>query len=111
MAMAILLPHVMEYNLEKTGEYYAELLLPLAGAEIYASTLKNQRALKSIDFIKNMNSELNTICGMPNTLKDAGVKENQLEEIAKKSLNDGAMILNPEDMDADEVLSVLKKAY
>jgi alcohol dehydrogenase class IV len=48
---------------------------------------------------------------MPNSLKDAGVKENQLEDIAKKSLNDGAMILNPEDMDADEVLSVLKKAY
>ncbi|NOX48752.1 MAG: iron-containing alcohol dehydrogenase [Chlorobi bacterium] len=111
MAMAILLPHVMEYNLEKAGEYYAELLLPLAGAEIYASTPTDQRAKKSIDFIKNMNNELNTICGMPNSLKDAGVKEDQLEKIAKRSLNDGAMILNPEDMDANEVLSVLKKAY
>ena len=111
MAMAILLPHVMEYNLEKAGEYYAELLLPLAGAEVYASIPKEQRAQKSIDFIKNMNSQLNTICGMPNSLKDAGVKEDQLEDIAKKSLNDGAMILNPEDMNANEVLSVLKKAY
>ncbi len=77
----------------------------------YASTPKEQRARKSIDFIKNMNSQLNSICGMSITLKQAGVKEGQLEETARKSLNDGAMILYPEDMGASEVLSVLKKAY
>jgi len=111
MAMAILLPHVMEYNLEKIGELYSELLLSLAGAETFASTPKNKRAEASIEFIKNLNKTLNSLCGMPITLSEAGVNESQLEEIAKRSLNDGAMILNPEDMNPEEVLSVLKKAF
>jgi len=111
MAMAILLPYVMEYNLTKVGDLYGELLLPLAGADVYAHTPKAERAAESIKFIKSINKELNTICGMPIRLSEAGVKEEQLEEIAKKSLNDGAMILNPEEMNWQEVLEILKKAY
>jgi len=111
MAMAILLPYVMEYNLKKVDDLYGELLLPLAGADVYANTPKEQRASESIKFIKSINKELNQICGMPISLSDAGVKEEQLEEIAQKSLNDGAMILNPEEMNWKEVLKILKKAY
>ena len=111
MAMSILLPHVMEYNLSKVENLYAELLLPLAGEDVFSTTPKNKRAQESINFIQNINNELNTICDMPITLKQAGVKENQLNEIAKNSLNDGAMIVNPVEMNADEVLEILKKAF
>lgn len=111
MAMSILLPYVMEYNQDTIGDYYAELLLPLAGAEIYSSTPKEDRSQASIDVIKAMNKKLNEICGMPITLKDSGVKEEQLQEIANKSLNDGAMVVNPVDLNSDEVMSVLKKAF
>ncbi|OYT10595.1 MAG: alcohol dehydrogenase, partial [Bacteroidetes bacterium 4572_112] len=111
MAMAILLPHVMKYNMSKTANLYADLLLPLAGAEIYSKTPSNKRAEASIAFIENMNKELNSICGMPTSLKEAGVKEEQLTDIAKQSLNDGAMIVNPVDMNSEEVLQVLKAAF
>jgi len=111
MAMSILLPHVMEYNKDKVEDYYAELLFPLAGEEIYLSIPKKNRAKESISFIKNMNRDLNSICGMPTTLKEAGVKETMLEEIAKLSLNDGAMVVNPVEMNADEVLTILKNAF
>ena len=111
MAMAILLPYVMEYNQHKVGDLYAELLLPLAGAEVYASTLVDKRSQGSIDLLKEMNKKLNDICGMPVTLEEAGVKKDQLEEIAKKSLNDGAMIVNPVDLNFEEVLTILNKAF
>ena len=37
--MSILLPHVLEYNLDKRGSEIGQLLLPLAGPERYAATL------------------------------------------------------------------------
>ena len=111
MAMAILLPHVMRYNMSKVADLYADLLLPLAGAEVYSKTPTNKRAEISIAFIENINKELNSICGMPITLKEAGVKENQIADIAKQSLNDGAMIVNPVDMNSEEVLQILKAAF
>lgn len=111
MAMTILLPHVMEYNQIEIPDMYAELLLPLAGADVYANTKPEMRSQASIDFIKSMNTKLNSICGMPTTLNDAGVNKDQLAEIAKKSLNDGAMIVNPVDLNADEVLTILEKAF
>ncbi len=111
MAMSILLPHVMEYNQNTVGNLYAKLLLPLAGAEVYSSTPKEERSQASINFIKEMNKQINTICGMSITLKNAGVSEEKLQEIANKSLNDGAMVVNPVDLNTDDVMSVLKKAY
>ncbi len=111
MAMAILLPHIMKYNMSKTESLYAELLLPLAGAEEYSSTPKNKRAEASIKFIENINNQLHKLCGMPINLKSAGVNEMQLSDISEKSLNDGAMLLNPEEMNAKEVLSVLNAAF
>jgi alcohol dehydrogenase len=111
MAMAILLPYVMEYNQQKVDNLYAELLLPLAGAEVYAYIPKEKRSQASIDFVKEMNKKLNNICGMPITLSEAGVKKEQLAEIAEKSLNDGAMIVNPVDMNAEEVLNILNNAF
>ena len=111
MAMAILLPHIMKYNMQSIEPLYAELLLPLAGEDFYINTPKENRAMACINYIEKMNSDLNKICGMPTTLREAGVSEDQLSNIAKQSLNDGAMIVNPVDMNSEEVLHVLKAAF
>lgn len=47
-AMTILLPHVMRYNLGKLDEVYGELLLYLAGPEIYAKTAREERGKEAI---------------------------------------------------------------
>ncbi|NLB88910.1 MAG: iron-containing alcohol dehydrogenase [Syntrophomonadaceae bacterium] len=95
-AMAILLPHGMEYNFNKNEKYYAELLLPLAGPEEYSKTPSQDRAKKAIQKIRDLNGELNKLTGMPTTLSAAGVKMEQLPKIAETALNDGALIFNPE---------------
>ena len=56
--MAILLPYGLEYNMHKNGNLTAELLLPIAGAEVYAATPKEERAQSVIDLIRRMNQDL-----------------------------------------------------
>jgi alcohol dehydrogenase len=111
VANAILLPWVMEYNMEKVGDLYGELLLPLAGPDTFASTPKQDRASKSVAVIRDFNKKLTQLCNLPITLKDAGVPRNQLDEIAKAAINDGSLTFNPEDMDLDQAREVLEKAF
>lgn len=110
MAMSILLPFVMEYNMDMIEDLYAELLISLAGDEVFASTPKDKRAEKSVEIIRNLQKELKDACGLHSKLSDAGVSQEQLEDIAKTALNDGAMSPNPKDLKFEDVLSILKKA-
>ncbi|HBI55240.1 MAG TPA: alcohol dehydrogenase, partial [Firmicutes bacterium] len=77
------------YNMDKLGELYAQLLLPLAGADIYAATPAEKRGQKAADTIREMTSRFNKICGLPVSLQQAGVKKEDLGRIAKTALNDG----------------------
>ena len=110
-AMAILLPFGMEYNMEVCADDYAELLLPLAGADVYAKTPANQRAKRSVETIKQLNKKLNELTGMPITLEEAGIKRGQLQAIAEAAIDDGALNFNPKDADSSDILEILKKAY
>ncbi len=107
-AMAILLPAVMERNLEKVEDLYAELLLPLAGAEVYAMTPPDMRARKVIEVVRNLNGQLHRLTGMPVRLSQAGVDESLFDEIAEKAVNDGSMSTNPLDFDRDQVKEILR---
>lgn len=110
-AMTILLPHVMEYNLDMLGDLYGRLLLALAGPEIYAATPAAERAVKSIAAVREMTRHLNRACGLPMRLKDVGVTEADLPAIARTAINDGALLLNPKEAGLDEVTAILRKAY
>ncbi|MDD3073244.1 MAG: iron-containing alcohol dehydrogenase [Eubacteriales bacterium] len=110
-AMGILLPWCMEYNMDKLGELYAQLLLPLAGTDIYAATPAEKRGQKAADTIREMTSRFNKICGLPVSLQQAGVKKEDLGRIAKTALNDGAVIINPKESEYEDILAILNKAY
>ena len=59
-AMTILMPYCMEYNMDKLEKLYAELLLPIAGVEVYSNTPKEERAKRNyyISFHSFYNSSL-----------------------------------------------------
>jgi alcohol dehydrogenase len=110
--MSILLPAVLEYNLEARRDAIGELLLPLAGAETYAATPPEQRADKAIAHLKWLKDEIHQRCGLPRTLSETGkVQESQLEQVAAMSLDDGPIIFNPVEVDRDEALGVLRRAW
>lgn len=110
-AMTILLPYGMEYNIDKAGEYYSELLLAVGGPELYASTPKSERARECIKVIREMEERLNKICGLPIKLRDVGVKKEDFSRIAKTAINDGAALANPVEVGYEDVLRILAAAY
>ncbi|MEN9443137.1 MAG: hypothetical protein RIS47_27 [Bacteroidota bacterium] len=111
LAMAILLPHVMQFNLDKMADAYAKLLLSLAGEDVFARTPKEARAQAAINTIHEMNTVLHKLCGHPTRLADAKVSRDLLPVIAQCALDDGAMITNPKAINYEQALSILKTAY
>lgn len=110
-AMNIFLPHGLEYNLERRREAVGELLLPLAGADVYAQTSPPVRAEKTIETLRRFQERVRELSGLPTRLRDADVPQSMLESIARTALDDGALLFNPEDMTFEEALYVLQKAY
>ena len=110
--MSILLPHVLRYNLDARRDEIGELLLPLAGAEVYAATPKAQRAEAAIATIDSLRDELRTLTGLPRSLSETEkIKREDLEPIAKMSLDDGSLIYNPAEANFDDALRVLENAW
>lgn len=108
-AMAILLPHGMRFNRTVCAETYAELLLPLAGAEAFARTPANERATAAIDAVEALLT-LGAAHGLPRRLRDVGVRPDQLDAIAALAINDGAVAINMKDIALTDARDILQAA-
>jgi alcohol dehydrogenase len=110
--MGILLPHVLRYNLEARREEIGELLLPLQGADRYASTPKEQRPEATIAAFEALKDELHQLTGLPRSLSETKkVRREDLEAIAKLSLDDGSLVYNAVEADFDDALRLLQRAF
>ena len=59
-----------------------------------------------------MRDELFEQTGLPRTLSESGkVQESQLEDIARMSIDDGALLYNRVDASYEQVLGLLKSAW
>lgn len=112
LCMNLFLPYVLDYNMPVNGEKIGELLLPLAGTDIYAATPKSERGRKAVALIRQLRDELYNRCKLPRTLQESGkVSLDQLPTIADMALNDGPIVFNPRESDRDEILGILKLAW
>ena len=112
LCMNLFLPYVLEYNKEVNAHKVGELLLALAGADIYSQTPANQRADKAIATIMTIRDRLFSLTKLPRTLQETGkVTEAQLDEIAEKALNDGSIIYNPKEANLQDLRAILQKAW
>jgi alcohol dehydrogenase len=109
-AMAVLLPHGMAFNMDVAGPRYGELLLHLAGPEVYARTPKAERPQAALDAVRALLDWLAERSGQPVRLSECGVTEKQLPKIAKVAADDGAIAMNPKDATVEEILGILKAA-
>ena len=106
-AISILLPYVLEYNLDVCKNEYANLLFFLADEETYIKTLKEERANKTIEIIKEWINKLNQMTGLPNKLE---ISDEDIEKVAKIAINDGAIIVNPKKANYEDIVEILRKA-
>ena len=112
ICMNIFLPHALDYNLGHGEEILGEVLLPLAGAETYANTPANQRPQAVIDYIHKLKDDLYTRCQLPRSLEETGrVEQAQFAKIVELTIDDAALILNPIEVDREDALTILKRAW
>ncbi len=118
--MAIGLPYGLEYNLHKIGATAGELLLPLAGPEVYQGTSPERRPFAVIERIRKMNQDLYEATDkrharffgeIKNPDGSQAVPENKIRDIASRCLDDGSFIFNPEDLDYEDMLMVVEAAW
>ncbi|CAM4122464.1 iron-containing alcohol dehydrogenase [Acinetobacter pragensis] len=112
LCMNLFLPYVLEFNKETNAEKLADLLLPLAGPDIYAQTPAHLRADKTISTLQAMRDRIYALTKLPRTLQETGkVSETQFDEIAEKALNDGSIIYNPKEATLQDLKTILEKAW
>ncbi len=118
--MSILLPYGLEYNMHKNGRYTAELLLPLAGAEVYAKTKNSRRVEKAIAHIRQLNQALHDATHgkharcfkeVKNREGQMAIPREKLKEIAETAINDASIFYNPEELDVEDCWMVLEAAW
>lgn len=111
VAMTILLPHVMRYNLCHSAGAYAALLPWLVGMDAAMATPAEKRADAAIEAIVSLGRKLNAACGLPLTLGEAGVSKESFDKVAEFAVNDGALIVNPRAATEEQVIEILNTAF
>jgi len=106
IANAVLLPYVMEYNKEYTEEKYKEIARAM-GVEGVEGMREEEYREAAIEAVK----QLSKAVGIPSTLKEIGVKEEDLQELAQAAMEDVCTGGNPRTCKYEEILDVYRKAY
>ncbi|MDY2629320.1 MAG: iron-containing alcohol dehydrogenase [Lachnospiraceae bacterium] len=110
-AMTILLPYVMMYQYPRMKSLYAEMLVYLAGPDVYAAAPEEKRGREAIRTIMIMKHRLHRICHLPEKLREVGVTRADFERIAQLAVDDGAMIVNPVAADKQDIMKILERAF
>lgn len=110
-AMSILLPHVMAYNLDKCRSGYSDLLLHLAGPEVYCSTPGRPPGRKSGGSGYGIRGVLRALWSAHDPKGYRRVNPDQFRQVAETAISDGAIIVNPKAAGIPEILTILKEAF
>jgi lactaldehyde reductase len=106
VANAVILPYVMEYNAPATGEKYREIARVM-GVEGVDSMSQEEYRKVAIDAVKKLSEDV----GIPKTLKEIGVKEEDLQALAESAMADACTPGNPRDTNVPEILEIYKSIY
>ncbi len=105
MANAILLPTVMRFNGEIAWERFREILIQIGRTD--AANLNKQDIINT--FVWKI-SELSKSVGITQTVKDTGCKEEDIEMLAEKAMEDPCKPGNPREVSKEEFIELFKQA-
>lgn len=106
VANAVLLPYVMEFNAEYTGEKFKDIARAMGVRNVDAMS-QNEYRKAAIDAVKQLSKDVN----IPETLRDINVKEEDLDALADAAMADVCTGGNPRPCTKELVLDVYKKAF
>ena len=105
VANAMLLPHVCRYNMIANPQKFADI------AEFMGENIEGLSVMaaaeKAIDSLFALSSEI----GIPTSLKEAGIKEEDIQLMSENALKDGNAFSNPRKGNVKEVAEIFKAAF
>jgi alcohol dehydrogenase len=102
---ALFLPHVMRYNSSYAADRYVRIAKALG---VNAGGRSNEEVIADgIAAVHTLVAE----CNLPTTLREVGVPEETLEELAAIALVDGTIYHNPRVATEEELLGILREAW
>lgn len=106
VANAVLLPYVMSFNAPYTGDKFRDIAkaMGVKGTDEMTQTEYRQAA---VDAVRQLSKDV----GIPQTLKEIGVKEEDLDALADAAMADVCTGGNPRECSKELVLEVYKTAY
>ena len=102
VANAILLPTVMEYNAEATGEKYREIA-KVMGVEGTENMTQEEYRKAAVDAVRKLSQDV----GIPADLKDI-VKEEDVQFLAECAYADACRPGNPKDTCVEDIVALYK---
>ena len=102
VANAIILPTVMEYNAEATGEKYRDIAKAMGVEGVAKMTLAEARRA-AIDAVRQLSADV----GIPKDLKGI-VKEEDLDFLAQSAMDDACRPGNPKDPTKEDIIALYK---
>ena len=106
VANAVLLPYVMEFNAEYTGEKYRDIAKAM-GVKNTETMSQEEYRKAAIEAVKQLSVDVL----IPQTLKEIGVKEEDLEALTDAAMADVCTGGNPRPCSRELVLEVYKTAF
>ena len=106
VANAVLLPYVMQFNAEYTGEKFREIARMMGVDGVDGMTQEEYRKA-AIDAVRQLSIDV----GIPQTLKEIGVKAEDLDALADAAMADVCTGGNPRPCTKELVLGVYQTAF
>ena len=105
LSNAMLLPHVMEFNMSASPKKYADVAIALGCTP---GNTSEETAQKGIEKIKS----LIKACGIPAMLSELDIPESAIPEIAADAMKVARLLKNnPREITLEDAISIYKSAY
>lgn len=105
VANAVLLPHVMRYNLPACPNKFADIARYMGEITHDLSVL--DAAEKAIAAVSRLSRDI----GIPQHLADLGAKETDIPDMAHRALKDGNAFSNPRKGTPEEIMTIFRSAW
>ena len=107
LSNALVLPAVLRFNAPLAAPLYAELAPLLLGERLQPGSTQSLCQ----QFIEEL-SQLNQRCGLPSRLRDAGVPEAMLAQLASDAMLQQRLLMNnPREVSEADALAIYQEAY
>lgn len=103
VANAIILPAVMEYNAEATGEKYREIARAMGVKDVDSMTQEEYRKA-AVEAVRDLSKKV----GIPADLKDI-VAEKDIDFLAQSAMDDACRPGNPKEPSLEEIKELYRK--